>query len=38
MPCNLEAHLDGGFQAVRDALRRRMSEGVGSEEPRSPAT
>ena len=30
MPRKLEAHLDDGFQAVREALRRRM--GVG--EPR----
>ncbi|HEX4495338.1 MAG TPA: COR domain-containing protein [Thermoanaerobaculia bacterium] len=27
MPRKLEAHLDDGFQAVREALRRRMAEG-----------
>jgi len=27
MPRKLEAHLDDGFQAVREALRRRMGEG-----------
>jgi hypothetical protein len=26
MPRKLEAHLDDGFQAVRDALRRRMGD------------
>ncbi len=38
MPRKLEAHLDNGFQAVRDALRQRMSGRVGSDEPGSPAS